>query len=356
MKELDVNLKKDFCLLKADKKFRKQKSNTQNIDIYKILHNSNHLVPESRMHVTTNLESTCYVPSKVHKEKVKTKHELKLEQELKEYQTEVEVKFAHSEVNRSYVFPRKEKTAESNKMLQENIIVSIYDQPKERKYKENSKKREAKILIIKKSHSQEKAKPNGVFGKFLKNLLRPKLERINIKELISAEPKIAFNNIQKVRQTNKSVQSYLRKHLQPSSHKGDHLHSQVTESDSQNAKLVPTKTHEKIKKTHFRNHTMGSNDSRNIRNILYSTKVKKSSNDSKYYKSNSKVNERVIHPSDLLRDTAIYKPSVSRSTNKMRGTVKIKKRSKFNNTLSLFTMLHKTKHRRGIANSKSKQK
>lgn len=363
MKGLDLSLKHSKNHTKGEKGFSHQKGNTQSINIYKILHSGKHLkvqVPESRTHVTTNLESTCDAPLKPCREK--SKHDQKLEQELKEYQAEVEFKFSHSEVNRNYRFPRRGEAVEERKELRK-LLASIYDAPQEKRVRENSAERRAKVLVIKKSHSQEKntSKPNGVFCKLLRNFIKPKLEKMSIKELVSTKPKVVFSNTQKInfdRQTNESAQSYLGVHLQRGLQKGEFLHSEATESDSQNAKLCSTKTCDNVqrKNTHCRNHTIGSSDNKSIRNALHSTKSKKPHFDAKHYKSNSRVNKRTIYLSDLLRSTAAHKGGASRSTNKIRLATKCKERSQFNNTLSLSTFLSKTRHRKGTLNSKCKQK
>ena len=139
-KSPDHHLIKKLLLVSTDqdrtRQAHHQKANTQNINIYNIIHNGNNnqiskipqMGQDPRIYITTNFEKTYDQPLRL----VKDKHQLMLEQELKNYKAEVEMKYQNSAVNQTYAFPRTSLTiAEcSNKasiVNEENIPVSIYD-------------------------------------------------------------------------------------------------------------------------------------------------------------------------------------------------------------------------------------
>eukprot|EP01022_Parablepharisma_sp_SALTPOND_P012417 TRINITY_DN1594_c0_g1_i1.p1 TRINITY_DN1594_c0_g1~~TRINITY_DN1594_c0_g1_i1.p1 ORF type:complete len:397 (+),score=24.35 TRINITY_DN1594_c0_g1_i1:106-1191(+) len=85
-----------------------QRTKTQNINIYNIIHNvtnqqsffQDSFVPAQQKHETFGLTKTF------DRRAVKSKHDQALEKELADYKLEVESRFHKSDVNRNYVFPR----------------------------------------------------------------------------------------------------------------------------------------------------------------------------------------------------------------------------------------------------------
>jgi len=117
----DRQFVKNKIVVSTDKDRNRQthhkKANTQNINIYNIIHNINsgsnnnlgktqQITQDPHIYITANFEKTYDTPLKVPKAKPKDKHEMMLEKELRAYKIEVETKFKSSSVNMSYVYPR----------------------------------------------------------------------------------------------------------------------------------------------------------------------------------------------------------------------------------------------------------
>ena len=124
-----------------------QKANTQNINIYNIIHNDGlsayaRDVQPPCIYITSHFdkpndkvfektfakpfEKTCDNPLRVSKAKVKTKHELMLDKELRTFKEEVELKFNNSIVNQTYAYPRTvgPQNEKSHERLVENTKTS----------------------------------------------------------------------------------------------------------------------------------------------------------------------------------------------------------------------------------------
>ena len=341
-----------------------QKANTQSINIYNILHKND---PDKKQphesSVAFHLEKTYDVPMKLRHTKPKNDHEAQLEAELKEYQAEVEFKFNNSKANKNYVFPRNISDANEDKNeYRTSLLISIYDRELlKEKIRESSEGRKSKIIIIKKSHSQEKThSKSDPFRNFLKRFIKPDLIKIK-NQLPLKQTEVEFNRTQKLlceNRANESAQSYLFSNTQMNKKKSKLEHqanSEATETDSQNIKLNSIKTYEGTynvkykKKPHYRTHTIGTIDKKNIKNILNAKKLGKDIDT-----RNSKNNSRTMHLSGYFKSMIGQKTQPSQSTNKMRLVAKSKDRDQFNNTLSLATFFNKGKHRIAITHNRKK--
>ncbi len=111
----DRSMRKKLILLSGNEKRTRQghhqKANTQNINIYNIIHNDHDAGdyprdPKPYVYVTSTFEKTYDTPLRLAKAAVKSEHDLMLERELRAYKGEVETKFNSSETNQTYAFPR----------------------------------------------------------------------------------------------------------------------------------------------------------------------------------------------------------------------------------------------------------
>lgn len=103
-----------------------QKANTQNINIYNIIHNECKL--ESQTQDThqprpNKFERTYDQPLRIPRVHPKTKHDLALYQELQSYKIEVEERFNSSTANGVYKFPLKPNDIGSKLDVEEDYIV-----------------------------------------------------------------------------------------------------------------------------------------------------------------------------------------------------------------------------------------
>lgn len=114
-KLISLGTGKKFVFINGDipqpqRKANHQKANTQNINIYNIIHNECNLqsqTQDSENPKPNKFERTYDQSIKIPKVKPKTMHDLALYQELQSYKAEVEQRFNSSAVNGVYKFPLK---------------------------------------------------------------------------------------------------------------------------------------------------------------------------------------------------------------------------------------------------------
>ena len=117
--------------LNATHQTKHQKANTQNINIFNVIHNESR--PPNADHYTNYKISENITingrHNKLPSSNAKALHEMALRQELQLYKAEVERRFNGSLVNKSYVFPRKiNEVVESTEGLFNDIKVNDKEQ------------------------------------------------------------------------------------------------------------------------------------------------------------------------------------------------------------------------------------
>lgn len=112
------------------KKAKHQKANTQNINIFNIIHNECNLDSQTQdtqqpdIPKSNKFKRTYDQPYRIPRVQPKTKHDLALYQELQSYKAEVEQRFNSSTVNGVYKFPFKELMNSSSNQEEDYIIDS----------------------------------------------------------------------------------------------------------------------------------------------------------------------------------------------------------------------------------------
>jgi len=152
-------------VIPAERVISHQKSKTQNINIYNIIHNVTNQqsffqgYPIERDPPADNLNKTAHITQITNFEQTmdsrpkKSKHDIQLDEELNIYKVEIEDRFNASSSNQNYVFPRKlnknENNVETNSESAKKLLIPASIYPKINMQSENNRSRQLKKEINK---------------------------------------------------------------------------------------------------------------------------------------------------------------------------------------------------------------